>query len=590
MKYKKQQGQVLVLALAVVGLVLANTLLVIGGSQIFYQNTNYTVQSSQAVNLAEAGVDKALASLNATGGSYSGEIETGLGDGSYSVSITTPGTNTKVIEVSGYIPSKANPKVKKTIQATVSKGIGAAFNYGVQVGEGGLEMENNTRVNGSIYSNGNIKMSNNAVITGDTFVAGGTAAASDQESDCDGVNCTDFVFGKNVSGNDRLDTAQSFEPSSSDYLNKISLKLKKTGSPSDVTVRILGDNNGKPNKNNVLASGTLPASMVTTQYSFVDVSFAASPQLSANATYWIVVDTSLNSSNYWSWSMDSLGGYINGAPMWSSNWQANNPVWTAINGDLGFKTYMGGVPTYIQGTSGSRIGGDAHANTLQNLIVTKGAYYQTATGVTAGSTYPNSPDPATKIMPISDANIQAWKDQAQELGVYTGNISSCRAQLGPGKYDGNVTFSNGCTITITDPLWITGDLNMSNNVTMKLDPSYGASSGVMIIDGKVTLSNNAKILGTTTAGSYLMALSTFDSRTNGIHAIDVSNGGNTGILCAPFGIAYVSNANHLNELTAWKIELENGVVIDYDTGLSSAFFSSGPSGAYSLVKGMYQIK
>lgn len=588
--FSGQRGQVLVLALVIVGLVMVNTLVIISGSQLFSQNTNYTVQSSQALNLAEAGVDKAMASINATGGNYNGEPETFLGSGSFSVAITTPNATTKVIESTGFVPSKASPKVKRTIKITTSKGIGMSFNYGVQVGEGGLEMSNESRVNGSVYSNGNIVMSNNATITGDAYVAGGAAATADQESDCVPPNCTDFIFGRNVSGSDRLDVAQSFKPSVSNYLSKVSLKLKKYGTPADITVRIMGDNGGMPHKNNVLASGTLTANLVTGQYGFVDVTFTTSPYLTADTPYWIMLDTSSNNSNYWSWSADSLQGYTGGSAIWTSNWQAKNPVWNTIMADLGFRTFMGGVATYIQGSSGSSIEGNAYANTLQNLVVTGGAYYQTIQNVTAGSYNPGSPDPSPKAMPVSEANITAWKAAAQEAGVYTGDISSCRPQLGPGEYVGNVAFSNGCTVTINDPVWITGNLSLSNNITLRLNPSYGAVSGVLVVDGVVTSSNNVIIAGSGTAGSFLMALSTYDSRTNGSVAIDVSNGGNAGVFYAPFGIVEIGNNNTLNELTAWKIELENGVTINYDTGLSSAFFSSGPSGAYSLVKGTYQLK
>lgn len=586
-----QSGQVLVLALITVGLVMVNTLVIVSGSQLFSQNTHYTIQVSQALSLAEAGVDKALASLNATGGSYNGEQETILGSGSFSVTITTPTADTKVIESVGYIPSKADPKVKRTIKITASKGVGISFVYGVQVGEGGLQMGETSRVNGSVYSNGNIEMDNNARITGDAYVAGGMAEVADQQSDCTPLNCTDFIFGKNVAGDDRLDIAQSFQLGSSNYLSKVALKLKKVGNPPDITVRILKDEDGEPDKGEVLAYGTLAASLVTDQYGFIDVTFNITPYLSSGTTYWIMLDTALNSSNYWSWSADSLQGYTAGVASWSPNWQAGNPSWNPVSADLGFQAYLGGVPTYIQGGNhGSAILGNAYANTLRRLSITGSAYYQTAESITAGNYFPGSADPAPKAMPVSDANIDAWKNLAAEAGVYSGDITSCRAQLGPGKYVGSVTFPNNCTVMITDPVWITGNLGLNNGAILQLNASYGGTSGVIITDGKISLSQNNKILGSGTAGSYLMAVSTFDSRLNGLEAIEVENSSNEGILYAPYGIALIANTNDVKELTAWKVNLSNGVVIDYDTGLSSAFFSSGPSGTYSLVKGTYQLK
>ena len=586
---KKESGQVLVLAMIVVGLVLLNSLAIIGGANIYSQSTNYSVQSTQSLNLAEAGVEKALASLN-LGGLYSGDSEIKLDEGSISINVTSPNQSSKVIEATGYYPSKANPKSQKTIKVTASKGVGYAFNYGVQIGEGGFEMENNSGINGSLYSNGNIEMENNTFITGDVYVAGGTTPTADQQSSCTSPSCSDYIFGKNVAGNNILDVAQSFKPGINGNINKISIKLKKVGSPSDITVRLLADSNGKPDKSNVLTTGTLTANLVTSQFEWIDVTFSSSVNLVNDTTYWIMLDTSSNSSNYWIWSADSLQGYIRGAGMWSSNWSDRNPTWTSMLYDLDFKTYMGGVITHIKGAPGVTIGGSAHANTLQDLAISGSAYYQTKSNITAANYYPNSPDPQPANLPVSEGNISEWKQRAQDAGVYTGDISTCRATLGPGKYIGNVAFTNGCTITIIDPVWITGFLDLNNNVLVKLDSSYGTASGVMVIDGKITMANNVNVRGSGTSGSYLMVLTTYDSRSNGQVALSVNNSTNQGILYAGTGIANISNVSRLTELTAWKVELENGVIINYDSGLASPFFTSGPSGSYSIVKGTYQIK
>ncbi|MCP6726948.1 MAG: hypothetical protein KJI69_02835 [Patescibacteria group bacterium] len=58
-------------------------------------------------------------------------------------------------------------------------GTGSAFFFGAQVGEGGLEMDNNSTVIGNVYSNGPIEGDNGAEITGSVVVAGD--ALSDNE-------------------------------------------------------------------------------------------------------------------------------------------------------------------------------------------------------------------------------------------------------------------------------------------------------------------------------------------------------------------------------------------------------------------------
>src|SRR3989344_826141 len=194
---RNNAGQALIFGLIVVGVVLVSTLITIAGSQIYYQSTNYKLEVEKATALAEAGIDKAIASLNKTGGTYNGELETFLGEGSYYISITDKDAGTKIIESTGYIPDKQSPKVQRTVRLEASKGIGVSFVYGIQVGEGGLELGNSNNITGSVYSNGNITAGNGNEITGDAWVAGGPQPDPDQQTDCSGSNCQDFVVGKN---------------------------------------------------------------------------------------------------------------------------------------------------------------------------------------------------------------------------------------------------------------------------------------------------------------------------------------------------------------------------------------------------------
>lgn len=591
--FNNQQGQIIILATIILFLIMLNTILIVSKALTFKQNSNYTLNELKAIDLAEAGIDKAVATYNKTAGAYTGEAETLLGEGSYSVVVTTKDASTTIIQSTGYIPNKAQAKVRKSVSVQVSRGIGAAFNYGIQVGDGGLEMYQTSRVNGSVYSNGNIRLENNAVITGDAYVAGGIQPSANQENDCASPNCSDYIFGKNISGENRLNVAQSFQPTTSSVLNKVSLKLKKTNSPPDMTIRILGDSSGIPNKNNVLASANLTANLVTGSYGFVDVIFASPPTLSADSVYWIMVDASNASSNdYWVWSADSAQTYTRGNPKWSSNWQAGNPSWTPVTLDLGFRVYLGGVSTWINGANGVTIGGNAHANTLKNLNITGGAYYQISDNITAANYYPNSADPTAQVMPLSESNIQEWKDTAANMGVFGGDISTCPSTLAAGKYIGNITLPGNCTIAVGSPIWVTGNLSMGNFSTIKLDPTFGASSGAFLVDGQITLENGNKIQGSGTSGSYLILVSNFDTKNDPLQriAVNVTNNNNQGILYSNNGSISIANNNIMTSITAWKLILSNGVIINYDQGLAGAFFSSGPGGAFSVIKGTYQVK
>lgn len=585
-----QSGQILLLVFVSLGVILFTVLFIVGGSQIYFQNSQYSYQAESASAIAEAGVDKAIASLNKTGGSYNGEVETALGDGTYTVTITTKDTATKYIESTGYIPNKSKAKAKRTIKVSVSRGIGASFIYGVQVGDGGLQLGNSNQVNGSIYSNGSVTAGNGNVVTGDVWVASSTQIIPDQTTDCIGSNCQDYIFGKSVNGELRLNVAQSFKVSNSGLLNKLTLKLKKIGVPPDSTIRILLDKNGEPDKTNVIATGTLASSLVSSIYGLIEVTFSSSPSLISGTSYWIMISTSSDNNNYFAWRSDLAQSYNNGSPFYSDDWQAKNPKWINISGDLSFQVYLVGGANKISAGNSFTVGGNAHANTLENLTIQKDAYYQTLINTTVGGVgYSNSQDPPPKPFPLSDANIAEWKQQAENAGVTTEDISVC-SNLNAGKIVGSVTFNSNCNITVSSPIWITGDFIINTNNTIALEQSFGPISGIIVVDGIISLGSNNHVVGSGVDSSVLLLLSTYDSRTNGISAIQISNTGNVVVLYADKGIIEPGNSNQFKELTAWGIKLINNGQITYDTGLSSSLFSSGPAGSFGLVKGTYQVK
>ncbi|TSC87433.1 MAG: Uncharacterized protein G01um10147_610 [Microgenomates group bacterium Gr01-1014_7] len=587
----KESGQILVMVFVAVGVVLFTVLSVIAGAQIYYQNATYAQNAEKAAALAEAGADKALNSLNKTGGSYNGESETLLGDGSYSVTITSTDAATKVITAAGYVPNKSQARAKRTVKITASRGVGVAFAYGIQVGEGGLELGNLNTIQGTIYSNGPITMGNDNTITGGAWVAAGVPPTANQQTDCEGSNCVDFLFGKTVDGQNRQDIAQSFKPSITDKIRKVSIKIKKFGNPPDVTVRIMGDEGGKPKKNDVFATGTLASSLVTSQYGWIDVTFSTNPTLSAGTAYWIMVDTSSDSSNYWSWQNDLAQSYGNGVPKWSSNWSAGNPAWNLLSGDLSFRAYMGGTTNSLLSGNNTRVKGDAHANTIDRLIIEKDAYYQSITNSTVlGSSFPGSEDPPPKTFPISEANITGWKSEAAAAGPISQPTCGSLVAWGPGKFIGDLTLGNACILKVKTPIWITGNITMGNENQFTLDSSYGTGSGIIVMDGQASMGNENKLLGTGEGNSILVILTTYDSRTNNNSAITIGNIGNTGVFYADKGIIDPGNNNQFKEITAWKIKLTNESIIDYETGLASILFTSGPTGGYTLVKGTYQVK
>lgn len=127
----------------------------------------------QAIALADAGIDKAVYEINQTLGTYTGESGTTLSTGQFDVGVQTISANVREVTATGYAPNKTAPTATRQIKVQVAiSSTNANFFYGVQVGDGGLVMDNNSSVAGNVYSNGPIDGGLGAVITGEAFSAG----------------------------------------------------------------------------------------------------------------------------------------------------------------------------------------------------------------------------------------------------------------------------------------------------------------------------------------------------------------------------------------------------------------------------------
>ncbi len=575
------RGQLILMALVFFAVFLGVAAALVTYVVTNYKSERHSMAAEQALQIAEGGVDQAVYSLNQNSG-YTGET-IALPDGDLVITVTTIDSNTKQVVAVGYVPSASNPKATRTVSAKLAINSSVvAFRFGVQVGQGGVVMDNNSQINGNLYSNGNV--SGSGYISGDATVAGGTQAAADQSftTQNSSVNLGDTSA--------HADIAQSFVPSTSGPLNTVSLYLKKVGSPGDITLKIVSNNSGSPSKT-VLASGSISASTVTGSYAFADGTLSSAPTLTAGTTYWIIAIASVNASNYFVWGSDSGNGYANGTGKSSSNWNASSPTWTALSQDLDFKTWMGGVVTSL---SGMHVGGTAWAHSLSSCTVDGNALYQTISSCTVtGTQSPGSSDASPASFPISAAEITDWETTAAAGGVISGNYTISGAQtLGPKEINGNLTV-NG-TLYLAGPVWVKGNITFGNNSKLIVSPSTGNSGAILMADspglestvGTINLSNNITFTGNGNAGSFPMVLSTYSGASN---AITMSNNANSVILYAPNGTIDVSNNAGANQITAKTLHLNNNATITYINGLQSQSFSNGPGGSWAYVPGTYSI-
>ncbi|HAS81077.1 MAG: hypothetical protein UR25_C0005G0008 [Candidatus Nomurabacteria bacterium GW2011_GWE1_32_28] len=542
-----------------------------------FKNANVDLSSKRSFFLAESGIEDAFYRILKNKMIGTNENIT-LDSNSTTTTITTLEGGEKQIMSLGDVSN-----YERQIGLKLSTGSGVSFNYGVQVGQGGINLVGSGTVNGNIYANGPITGDGSAIITGTAISANSPALAADQEN---GVGIPDYnvTFGNT---NSTQDIAQSFKVGTESPLNKIQIYVKKVGNPSNATVKIVNDVNGNPGTT-IYASGTLSASAVTTSYGWLNITFSSNPLLDVATTYWLILDASTSSSKYYVIGA-SNNGYLNGVgKIGQSSGIWNNTTPEGL--DYYFGIYLGGFNGLIQGNSLSQwnqlhvgtISGSAQAHTVNYTNATGNIYCQTGTGN-------NKPcilqtDPTYIDFPVSEANILQWKTEAEAGGVYNGNYSVgwAGATLGPKKIIGNLTVSGGGILNVTGRLWVTGEITLNGGGTIKLDSSYGSNDEVIISDDEVSISGGGHASGSGTEGSYIMMFSTSTES----DAMLISGGAGAVIAYAPFGTITISGGASLKEATGYRIIVSGGSSITYESGLTNNNFSSGPSGSWVVEEWM----
>lgn len=583
------------LTLAVLFFVIISLAIVLGSVNPVVRDFNTgqeLIQSKLSYFTAEAGGEDAFYRLK-SGKQISSPELTSLNGGSASVTVVTVSGNEKEITSNGTVSVNA-----RNMKINLNTGVGSDFSYGAQVGEGGLVMNNNSSVEGTggavgnIYSNGPIVGASNTTVTGSATVA--TTIAEDNQARSLVCNADQDV----ARISPEVDFGQSFVPSDSKPLYKVSIYIKKSGSPGNQTIRIVADDgSGVPNTT-TLASASLQQGLVSGSYGWVDVTFGTPANLVSGQTYWIILDDNgANGSNYWTWCKDSNNGLGNGVAKYRASWNSGSAWSSAITGDLAFKTYLGAGPGTMSSVS---VGIDANANTVTGSTVTGNLYCQTGFGNNKACNT-SQPDPSPLNMPISDGNIAQWKDDATAGGVITGDcgdggVAGCNVpdggslSIGPKKIVGNLTLTNSRTLNLTGVLYVTGTVNISNNAIVKCDVSFGADSCILVADGSIDINNNGVISGSGQAGSYMLVLSTISGCNgsggtgcaSGSSGINLGNNVTGGIFYTTNSMILISNNVDVKAVVGYKLQLSNNAEIEYEQGVADTTFSSGPGGGWNV--------
>ena len=236
---------------------------------------------------------------------------------------------------------------------------------------------------------------------------------------------------------------------------------------------------------------------------------------------------------------------------------------------------------------------DARANRIENSTIGGNAYYQSILNTTVGGTsYPGSEDPEPAAMPIAQSEIDAWKAEAVAGGTLNGdfNLSGNNTDSqGPIKINGNLNIQNTAVLTMDGTIWVTGNVNLKNSGAIQLGSGYENRSGVMVVDGTVTIENSFVLCGpegfngsacnTANGKSYFLMLST----NIGDEAILMKGTANlNGVLYAANGTLALEGSARIKEGTAYRLHVKNNAVVSYEVGLINLNFTEGPGGGWDI--------
>lgn len=583
-KINRQKGQVIIVntllffALSV-AIIFAITSPVVSSFNI----TKSFLKSKEAFLLANSAVNEAFYRLNSNKNLPSSEILT-LSQGESIIAVADT-ANGKTISVSSEVDS-----YERNYELDLTAGSGVRFNYGLQVGQGGFEISGGSGINGNVYSNGDIIGSNGAYITGSAI----SANVSDPVLVTSNTGIVDPLFQINFGGNSASipqDIAQSFTVSTTTPVSSIRILIKKTGSPwSNITMRITTDSSGKPSKTDI-AQATISASIVTSTFNYLTVPLASTISLTPGTTYWIVFD----SVNFWG-SYYSLGAndsvFGSGlAKISQDGWsQSNGGTWESTSSstlDVYFDVYVGGSTGIIDGiTVGSSGTGDAWSYEVKNSTVA-GTIYCFAGTSNNKACDTSRPVPVEQAFPVSDGNIDDWKNEALAGGsTSTISLGNGTHTLGPIKINGDLSIGSGGILNLSGTVYVTGDILVNGGAIVRVNPALSNKSVILLADGKVKSNGGGQFQGSGVSGSYIVLVTTSSCPAglgcSGDNAVEVSGGTGAVVINAQKGTLEFSGGAQAKQATAHKIIMSGGTTVTYESGLVNPVFDSGPSGAWNI--------
>ncbi len=545
--------------------------------------TNSFSKSKQSFMLANSAMNEAIYKIKTNKNFQSNSLIT-LEQGNAEVEITSIGEDKEISIHSSVDTYESNYHAKLT------QGRNIGFEYGAQVGQGGFELQGGSGIIGNVYANGKIIGSNNSYITGTAVSANITDPVSITSNNIGVIDPSGAIsFGGNSTTTPQ-DIAQSFSISTTTPVSSIRILIKKTETPTgDITVRIVEDSEGKPGKIEK-TKAVIKSSTVTSTFNYINLSLDGVVSLTPNTTYWLVFDTETFANALYSLGANSNsyseGGVIFSKDGWS---QSNGGVWESLNiiQDTYFDIFVGGETGYIENMIiGSNGEGDAWSYQVKNSNIAGQLYC--LVGVENNKNCNTTRQAPTQYpLTISDEDIASWKEIATNNGATTTqSFSGGNYTLDSTKITGDLNVSSQSVLSLNGPVYVTGDVNVSAGSVIQVNPSLSEKSIALVADGVIKTNSGGVFANSGAQNSYIMLVTTsmcpYDTNCSNQDAIHITGGSGAVILNAQKGSIVLEGGAQAKQVTGYKVLLNGGSTITYESGLIAPLFSFEGSNQWKL--------
>jgi len=207
--HKNQKGQIIIVGLIFFAILITFYAALMQYIPIYISAERYTIARAQALQLAEAGIDEAVYQLNQNT-SYTGENNTVLGYGNFTVSVSSIDALHKRVTSIGSVSIGGGQTITRTVKVTIGLNSSViSFHYGIQAGNGGFTLNNTASIVGNVFSSGSIVGSGGSTKCGSYNGVGnciyGDVVSAGPSGEVYGIHATGTVFSNKI-GNGSLGT------------------------------------------------------------------------------------------------------------------------------------------------------------------------------------------------------------------------------------------------------------------------------------------------------------------------------------------------------------------------------------------------